>query len=248
MAKTVVAIFNTREEGKDATDNLLINGFKREDIDVSSSDAYPKNDNDGENAVSRFFTRLFGDNDDTNERYTKVAEHGYIVTVHATSAERAQKASELLDAAGAIDVNEDYEKRMAADRDEGIIREHDDRGYRAVDDADDVDEDNETIVNENAPGSTRTGEKRILDEREHDGDMLAGDNREDRTIPVIEEDVKVDKKKVQTGGVRIRSRIIEKPVEEHIRLREEHIHVERKKVDRPATEEELEDFKNGRTT
>ena len=66
-----------------------------------------------------------------------------------------------------------------------------------------------------------------------------------KTIPIIEEDVKVGKKKVATGGVRIRSRIVEKPIEENLRLREEHVHVERNKVDRPATEEELRNFKTG---
>ena len=65
-----------------------------------------------------------------------------------------------------------------------------------------------------------------------------------KTIPVIEENIKVGKREVATGGVRIRSRIVEKPVEENLRLREEHIHVERNKVDRPATEAELNAFKN----
>ncbi len=68
---------------------------------------------------------------------------------------------------------------------------------------------------------------------------------ENKTFPVIEEDIKVGKREIATGGVRIRSRIVEKPVEENLRLREEHIHVERNKVDRPATEEELNNFKDG---
>jgi stress response protein YsnF len=66
-------------------------------------------------------------------------------------------------------------------------------------------------------------------------------------IPVIEEDMEVHKKEVPTGGVRVRSRIIEKPVEENLRLREEHIHVERRKVDRRPTDEELKNFKNQST-
>ncbi len=41
------------------------------------------------------------------------------------------------------------------------------------------------------------------------------------------------------------SRIVERPVEEHLRLREEHVSVDRKPVDRPATEADFKNFKEG---
>ena len=56
------------------------------------------------------------------------------------------------------------------------------------------------------------------------------------TIPVIEEQLQVGKRQVQgAGGVRIHTRVVEKPVEEQINLREERVNVERHRVDRPAT-------------
>ena len=58
--------------------------------------------------------------------------------------------------------------------------------------------------------------------------------------------MQVGKKEVQTGGVRLRSRIIEKPVEENLRLREEHVRVERNTVDKPATEADFNNFKEAR--
>lgn len=64
-------------------------------------------------------------------------------------------------------------------------------------------------------------------------------------IPVIEETMQVGKKVVETGAARLRSRIVEKPVEESIRLREEHIRVERNAVNRPATEADFANFKEG---
>jgi stress response protein YsnF len=67
----------------------------------------------------------------------------------------------------------------------------------------------------------------------------------DTTIPVIEEELEVGKRVVETGGVRVNSRIIERPVEEHLRLREEHVSVERKPVNRKATASDLESFKEG---
>lgn len=67
----------------------------------------------------------------------------------------------------------------------------------------------------------------------------------DTVIPIIEENMQVGKRDVETGGVRVRSRIVERPVEEHLRLREEHVWVERSPVNRPATEADLANFKEG---
>ena len=66
----------------------------------------------------------------------------------------------------------------------------------------------------------------------------------DQTIEVVEEDLQVGKREVQTGGVRVRSRIVERPVEERLRLRTEHVHVERNPVNRPATEADLNQLKD----
>jgi len=65
------------------------------------------------------------------------------------------------------------------------------------------------------------------------------------SIPVIEEELQVGKREVQSGGVRIKSRIIEKPVEEKIRLRSENVSINRKPADRAATKEEMDNFKEG---
>ncbi|MBF9254670.1 DUF2382 domain-containing protein [Pontibacter sp. 172403-2] len=67
----------------------------------------------------------------------------------------------------------------------------------------------------------------------------------DTVIPIIEENMQVGKRDVETGGVRVRSRIVERPVEEHLRLREEHVWVERNPVNRPASEADLANFKEG---
>jgi uncharacterized protein (TIGR02271 family) len=58
----------------------------------------------------------------------------------------------------------------------------------------------------------------------------------DRSIPVVEEQLEVGKREVQRGGVRVYSHIVEQPVEEQVTLREERVHVDRRPVDRAATE------------
>jgi uncharacterized protein (TIGR02271 family) len=55
-------------------------------------------------------------------------------------------------------------------------------------------------------------------------------------IPVVEEELRVGKREVEKGGVRVTSKVTETPVEEQVRLREEHVNVERRPVDRPLSE------------
>lgn len=68
------------------------------------------------------------------------------------------------------------------------------------------------------------------------------DTEKSDSIPIIQEQVQVGKREVRRGGVRVRSRIIEKPVEETLRLREERVRVERTPVDREVSGSDLENF------
>jgi len=61
------------------------------------------------------------------------------------------------------------------------------------------------------------------------------------TVPIIEEQLQVGKHEVQRGGARIHTFVTERPVEENVTLREEHVTVSRHAVDRAATDA---DFKN----
>lgn len=65
------------------------------------------------------------------------------------------------------------------------------------------------------------------------------------TIPVVEENIEVGKKTVETGGVRIRSQIVEKPIEESVRLREEHVIVDRHPVNREVTDADIDNLREG---
>jgi uncharacterized protein (TIGR02271 family) len=58
----------------------------------------------------------------------------------------------------------------------------------------------------------------------------------EEVVPVVEEELRVGKRQVQEGGVRVYSRVTETPVEENINLRQERVSVERRPVDRPITD------------
>jgi len=66
-----------------------------------------------------------------------------------------------------------------------------------------------------------------------------------RNIPVVEEQIQVGKMRVRQGGVRIHTRVVEKPVEAEVRLRQEKVTAETIPTDRPATEADLNAFKEG---
>ena len=67
----------------------------------------------------------------------------------------------------------------------------------------------------------------------------------DVAIPVVEEELQVGKREVSRGGVRVYSHVTERPVEENVQLREEHVHVQRNPVNRPASEADFQGFKEG---
>ena len=58
-------------------------------------------------------------------------------------------------------------------------------------------------------------------------------------VPVVEEHVQVGTRQVRRGGVRLYARVVEEPVEQEVRLREERVTVERRPVDRPASEADV---------
>ena len=69
------------------------------------------------------------------------------------------------------------------------------------------------------------------------------DQERARVIPVVQEDIEVGKRQVDLGAVRVVSRMVETPVNESVTLREEHASIERRPVDRPASEADLANFR-----
>lgn len=58
--------------------------------------------------------------------------------------------------------------------------------------------------------------------------------RTEETIPVVEERLRVGKREASRGGARVRAYVVETPVHEQVRLREEHVELERRPVDKPV--------------
>ena len=67
----------------------------------------------------------------------------------------------------------------------------------------------------------------------------------EQVMPVVQEELQVGKRAVSNGGVRVIQRVTETPVKEMIRLRDERATIERRPVDRPASEADFANFKEG---
>jgi len=67
--------------------------------------------------------------------------------------------------------------------------------------------------------------------------LMGGARRADATskeaIPVVEERLNIAKRVEDSGRVRVRSYVVESPVEERVNLRQENVTIERRPVDRP---------------
>jgi stress response protein YsnF len=211
MAKTVVGFFDEAEDAQKAMQRLQQVGISQNSIDFTSGGAgaysststnVSTNDRQEEgNAITRFFNSLFGDDSDDARKYSRVGSNSnYIITVHASSADEAEQAADIMDDCGAIDVDE----RASS---EGSYND-----------------------NNNMSSSTDRGS---------DYDRRSGDS-----INRMEEDIHVGKRDVETGRVHVRSRIIETPVEEHVRLRQEHVNIERNPVDRRVSGDEIGNFED----
>jgi len=88
----------------------------------------------------------------------------------------------------------------------------------------------------NAPAYTSDEARR---ERERFG--RAG---ETQTIPVVQEELEVGKRVIRRGGVRVYTEVEEVPVEENVSLRNEHVSVERRPVNREVTPAEADQVHN----
>jgi uncharacterized protein (TIGR02271 family) len=70
-------------------------------------------------------------------------------------------------------------------------------------------------------------------------DRLQGTSAQE-TFEVVEEELDIGTREVERGGVRVRSYVTERPVDEEVRLRGERVNVERRPVDRPLKKGEVD--------
>ena len=210
MASTLAGVFDDYDDAERARERLISSGFRQHDIRITpersawgTGDATYGGRFKESGGLRGWFAELFGigDGEATHEHYSEAVRRGSVVLALDINEDQIDRASEILEDCGAIDVDERAERWKAA-------------GY--------------TGYGANARPLTR--------------DEIARDRD---TLQVVKEDLKVGKRAVQHGVVRVHQRVTERPVQEQVTLNEERAVVERRPVNRPASEADLAAFKEG---
>ena len=202
MSSTLVAVFDEYSEAQSASSKLQSAGIDKSLIQLNGSDPATsslerRNHADDEpGTISRFFSNLFGADDEADStNYSEAMRRGNtVLTVTVTDDGQVEKISDLLEDCGAVDVDERAQQWQGA------------------------------------AGGMSTPVKAMPTTAAGDGE----------TLKVVEENLKVGTRTVQKGNVRVHRRIVETPVEEQVLLHDEKAAIQRTKIDRPATEADLQ--------
>jgi len=260
MSSVLIGMFENESAAMQARTRLLAAGFPESAVEMTGgastssgstgsstgSTGSSEGEREHEGPIARFFRSLFGDDDDDrrgaySEVYGEAVRRGNCaVTVTAADDAEIDRAERLLNECGAIDIDERSRQWRSEGWTGGVYRAGEGVGAQdtAMTQAGGAAGSGATVTGVRSAGSTRaagTGERATT----------ALDAGATRTLREVEEELKVGKRAVARGGVRVFSRLSETPVEETIRLREEHAEVQRRDVDRPATEADLAAFEEG---
>lgn len=221
--KDLIAFYQTREQATGVKEQLVAAGFDRDDVTVY--------DAEGRNEGS-FWSDLknmlgFADSDE-QQVYTEAIRRGGVAVGLSFDHDEGEPSSEtavrILQASNPIDVESQSKSWQASET--GPTGARTSTGLHAAASI----PASGTASTETGPTGARTGTSTAASAA---ATTLRGDNAE--AIPVVQEELKVGKRAVQSGGVRIHSRVTETPVQEQVQLRKESVQVERRPVDRPVT-------------
>lgn len=254
MAKTVVGLFDTSRQAQDAVQDLINSGFKRDDISMVASkeeEQAVKGKGEGGGAAQGAATgALVGGVAGLLVSVTALAIPGIGPIIAAGPLASLLASTGIGAAAGGIigglakiGVPEEEAHRYS----EGVRRggtlvtltADDASAERAVD----IMNRHGAVDIERRAAQWRQAGWSRFDEKAAPLTARERTREREAVLPVVEEEVKVGKREVSRGGVRVYSHIVETPVEEKVTLREERAKVERRPVDRPVTAAEGEAFK-----
>jgi uncharacterized protein (TIGR02271 family) len=223
--RTITALFDQRAEAMRAVDQLVAAGISRSAVRVSpENDVAPATTTTAYDASrdDKGFWASLGDlfmPDEDRYTYAEAMHRGSVMVSVSVDGLHAEQAEDILEQHGTVNVDE----REASWRKEGWS------GYSAA--------------ATTASGGTTTGSAAAGMSATRVGvagsTTAAGvgtrDVGDDQVISEVEEQLRVGKRQVNSGRVKIRSYVVETPVSEQVNLHSETVRVERRPVDRPVS-------------
>ncbi|WP_426106180.1 YsnF/AvaK domain-containing protein [Massilia sp. TSP1-1-2] len=264
MQHTLIAVFDNRSDAQTALEDLVASGFSRSVARLSEGDPTGQTslesgsahgssasagaatkDNSIGASIKNFFGDIFGADRSTDaQMYSDAVNRGhYVLTLTADSEPEVERAADIVERYGPVDIDEHAQQWGAgATGGQDSMR----MGAGAMQQASGM------AQQASAQSGMQSGMQSDMQagQRPLQGSGIQGTQYQDSqqraadttAIPVIQEELKVGKREVQRGGVRVYQRVVETPVNETVGLREEHVNVERHAVDRPVSAADVNAF------
>ena len=230
---SVVAVFNNSGDAQAAADDLKKNGIDSDDIYISSYDSSAQDDAPQtgysetrtphhEGGFIGWLKSMFGSDEDDPDRYQyeEAARTGKILLSVSVPEEQAEFVADILERHSPVNVQEGAAAAASASAAGAATRA----------------QTTTTQTTGAQYAGTQTGNAQPAGTRS--GVSTTGTDQA-QSVPIVQEELRVGKRSVVRGGVRLYSRVIEQPVEGSVRLREEHVRVDRQPVNRPVSEGDL---------
>ena len=211
--RNATAYFETRAAADAAVSDLVAAGFPREQISVAGTGASGATGTTDNRSFWEELKDLFLPAEDRYAYAEGLRRGGFVVSVRTEETEY-ERVLEILDRDGAVDLD----KKEASWRGEGWTGYSDEEAAASAP----AGMDSQTNLSAMSSSETAAAPSRAA--------ATAG---AEEVIPVYEEQLRVGKRDVSHGRVRIRSYVVETPVNEQVPLHSESVQVERKPVDRP---------------
>jgi uncharacterized protein (TIGR02271 family) len=235
--RMVTAFFDSRTDAEQAIERLADAGVSRDSIRFMPGDERdpPDTDRASSRAESGGFWDSLGDwflpDEDRGAYAEGLRRGGYLISVNASDAQY-ERVIDILDDEGTIDIDERAESWRS-------------EGWSGSSTADVLSGATANLTSGDA--GTASGIASATERPRSVPSAGTGATAgaygttgraasDEEVIPVVEEQLQVGKRDVSHGRVRIRSYVVETPVEEQVSLRQERVHVERRAVDRPLGE------------
>lgn len=231
MTQTITAMYDDQADAQAAMSKLIAAGIPQSAIKLvpgaasttpRSTGSYDRTRDEG-----GFWASLkdaFMPEED-RYTYTEGLSRGSTMLSASVEASQVDTAMDIMEQHGSVDLDE----REATWRQEGWT------GYGATSDASTTatgtsagSATGATVTGGTMAGATTSAGAAATS-------AVQGSVGRDETIPVAEEQLRVGKRVAEAGRVRVRSYVIETPVQGQVALRDERVHVERRPVDRAPT-------------
>jgi uncharacterized protein (TIGR02271 family) len=150
--------------------------------------------------------------------YAAGIQRGAVLVSAEIDEGRINRAYDILDRDGAIDLDQQQSEWSQGDQ---------------------------TVAGSAGPSAMKTSSEAVgIDAPPPPAPMATSGRVGEEIIPIVEEHLRVGKRDVERGRVRVRSYIVETPVEEQVTLRSEHVELERRSVDRELTAADVDLFRD----